>query len=230
MKVLAFASDRSRAAILEHSLKLFKYDYEILPVESWGGLGQKFTCFKQLPRDYHDGNILFIDAFDSILVAGPDELDRVYEEEYSGKIVFGGESNCWPNAHVHQHFDHKDSKWRYLNAGVTIGNFQVMYDLIPRTYSPVINDQAFWTGIAINTDIVEVDATCSLIQNTIAEGHTRINGKRVGLPREMFNIVNGRLLNTENLAMPIIVHAPDMASFDIIEELHEAVKYYVRSE
>ena len=89
----------------------------------WRGLGSKPKLLKSAIDDgiVTSDHILFMDAFDTWFADSPDEILRVFTENWQSRIVWNAERACFPDASLAQYFDDAGTPYRYLNSGMSIG-------------------------------------------------------------------------------------------------------------
>jgi hypothetical protein len=185
----------------------------------WGAAEAQMRQKIEDVRDYitehvdDDDVVLFVDAYDVIVVAKPDEILEVYRElqkEYPGKqVFFNGESLCYPegpwcDAERPAGFvkDKLDQPVRYpfLNSGAFIGRASAVKKLlsvrIPEDWNG--NDQLWYHNIynGEGQSLMQIDRKNRLFLTSIWASEEELR----------YRIKDGRLYNDVEGTRPGILH------------------------
>lgn len=124
------------------SVRKFGHDPIVLGWgERWGGLGNKPRILK---RGIESGKvsadtIVFVDAFDVILAASPDQISEKFNSQDSFKVVWGAERNFWHRDwsdnyrmldELRTSFPDEHNGFNYLNSGFCVAKTEAMLSLL----------------------------------------------------------------------------------------------------
>jgi len=117
--------------------------------------------------------IMFVDGYDSILLAQPEEILRTYDL-FKSDLVFSTEINCWPDKHLADEYKHNadSGPFKYLNSGGFIGRVgTILKFLVEDQFGVDVNyqtsNQYVWTKRYLtNSGIISLDTDC-LIFSTL---------------------------------------------------------------
>ncbi|XP_060750983.1 multifunctional procollagen lysine hydroxylase and glycosyltransferase LH3 [Tachysurus vachellii] len=142
----------------------FNYTVKVLGLgEEWRGGdvaktvggGQKVRWLKKEMQKYKDKLdlvILFVDSYDVILSAGPDELLRKFSR-FNHRVVFSAEGFCWPDQRLASKYPVVHTGKRYLNSGGFIGYAPEIYTLVQQwKYRDNDDDQLYYTRVYLNKE------------------------------------------------------------------------------
>ena len=120
---------RAELRTLKKSAEALGYQFDVLGMNTkWYGLGSKVTMFTDYLRDVDDDEVvLFVDAFDVLLLPDAKEIAKRYAENFMGRIVIGAELACSPDKSldlVYPGVDF-DKPFQYVNSGSYIGLVKV---------------------------------------------------------------------------------------------------------
>ena len=173
--------------------------------------GQKITQLRKFAQQHLGDSFLFVDAFDTLLVAPRQELEAAATELLSTcDVMFSAETVCWMGA--------QEARWKsllksskrfqFLNSGVILARCQSFVDLLGDVRDDVIlseghwsrgTDQAFcakvfldWLESSNRRVRVELDTDCRL-----ALSHTQVNERELD-----WSSWRPRL----GLAFPLVIH------------------------
>jgi hypothetical protein len=196
---------------LINSLKKFGYDYKIAPAPPVGFSGNNHPLIvdwlKQVQGDYT--HFLYTDAWDTIAVAGPDELMRNYMAiklplvETGDVWLYSAEKNCYPRADW-AHLFNPVSRWPYLNSGGYIAPFNLYFKTLENNVRPHQDGQEWGahTFTRNNPGNIILDTGCQIFQ-------TLYNNNDLHQPPnwgEFAICENGRFHNLITGTKPIFIH------------------------
>jgi hypothetical protein len=142
----------------------------------WRGFGEKLLAARQAASELVQyDRLLFIDAFDVIVMAEPCEVEARYDECFPGlPYVSIAERNCWPDPGIADRYPYCDTPWRYVNAGAYIAEREYLRELHDEwgdRIRPQMNDQAFLTEVYLENAPFVLDVRCELFQSLHGSFH-----------------------------------------------------------
>lgn len=156
--------------------------------------------------------IVFIDAWDVVFAASPDEVIDKFEC-FDYDIVIGAEKNCFP-ANFKKEFDsHKyplNTQYKYLNSGVIVGYTDAILEVLEAMDAPNLpidyhdgrtgrnfhfNDQAYYADLYLRQPVnIMLDRFCEIAQNM------------QDVTPEELDFTGERIRNIETDSEPVIWH------------------------
>ncbi|XP_028298229.1 multifunctional procollagen lysine hydroxylase and glycosyltransferase LH3 isoform X4 [Gouania willdenowi] len=140
----------------------FNYTVKVLGLgEDWQGGdiartvggGQKVRWLKKELLKHSDNKdllVLFVDSYDVIFSAGPEELLLKFSE-LRHRVVFSAEGFCWPDQRLAHRYPAVHSGKRYLNSGGFMGVASDLSALVQRwKFKDDDDDQLFYTNIYLD--------------------------------------------------------------------------------
>ena len=125
------------------------------------GGGQKVNLLREfISTSLDDQLIVFTDNYDVIANDHVSVLVEKYRRYYDGKIVFAGETSCWPIESMASEYPKTDDETacRFLNSGLFMGYVRDVKQLVD---SPIANnedDQLYYTKKFLsNSDKIVID-------------------------------------------------------------------------
>jgi len=117
---------RAELKTLQKSAEALGLKLDILGMgQKWEGLGSKVTMFTEYLKDKNDDDVvLFVDAFDVLLLPDTKEIKQRFAENFSGaKVVLSGEKASSPDRSSSLVFPDLDYNrpYQFLNSGSYIG-------------------------------------------------------------------------------------------------------------
>ena len=110
------------------------------------GGGQKVNFLKRYLQDISTNKlIIFTDSYDVICNNHVQFLLEKYKEKFSGKIVFGAETSCWPDKALATEYPIVDVKNKFLNSGNFIGWSDDIKKIIEIPIENRDDDQLYYT-------------------------------------------------------------------------------------
>ncbi|MEE8565240.1 MAG: glycosyltransferase family 25 protein, partial [Candidatus Thermoplasmatota archaeon] len=122
--------------------------------DTWGGGdmsagqggGQKVNFLKRYLQDISTNKlIIFTDSYDVICNNHVQFLLEKYKEKFSGKIVFGAETSCWPDKALAEKYPIVDVNNKFLNSGNFIGWSDDIKRIIEIPIENRDDDQLYYT-------------------------------------------------------------------------------------
>lgn len=150
--------------------------YKVYGRGRWRGFGEKLlTCYKAAREETGFTHILFIDAFDVIVLGRPDQLLERFRE-FGHPWVTCSEVNCWPDSARADTFPECDTHWRFLNSGAYMAEREYLVDCLGRwggeSISPGVDDQRFLTDRYLEEpEAILLDTGCRLFQSLLGGWH-----------------------------------------------------------
>ncbi|GFS82794.1 procollagen-lysine,2-oxoglutarate 5-dioxygenase 2 [Trichonephila clavipes] len=182
-------------------------------VRLYSGGGQKVNILKEAMKKYwekEDLIIMFVDSYDVIFMAGPEEILKRFHKTKS-KVLFSAEGYCWPDGSLADKYPKVEKGKRFLNSGDCpdfsytgfMGYAPYIYEIV--TSSPLKDeedDQLFYTKIYLDEDLrkkwsIKLDHKAEIFQN--------LNGA-VGDVELRFTETDSYLYNTAYATNPLVVH------------------------
>jgi hypothetical protein len=115
-----------KAPYLFESAKLFNVPLKFLEAQPWTGYYDKIRCMKNAIKDLPPTDLIcFMDAYDVIITADPDEIVAKFKE-FGADLVFSAELNCWPEKYK-TYYPHTTT--RFLNSGTYMGTQAALMEL-----------------------------------------------------------------------------------------------------
>jgi hypothetical protein len=202
-------------------LKYFNYDYDLIEVEyksdRYGPLPApgsffdfKMKQFYKILENYDENEvILYLDSFDVLPLAGPDEVYQKYKS-FNADIVFSYEKNCWPNlGNMNRFYPKKD----YINAGIYMGINSQIRKIMDYSFTfdtiQFYDDQHAWallTRLIRDGIKVEVDTKSNI---ALSLNDMDISG---------YGIVEDRLVNFIDNTKPCFIHGNNRSFNGYIED------------
>ncbi|XP_032437835.1 multifunctional procollagen lysine hydroxylase and glycosyltransferase LH3 [Xiphophorus hellerii] len=140
----------------------FNYSLKVLGLgEEWKGGdvartvggGQKVRWLKEeLLKNSEEQQlvVMFVDSYDVILAAGPDELLTRFSS-LGHRVVFSAEGFCWPDQRLASKYPQVHSGKRYLNSGGFIGFSSDLAAIVQQwKFRDNDDDQLFYTRIYLD--------------------------------------------------------------------------------
>lgn len=130
------------------------------------GGGQKVNLLREyLPLVGDDELFVFTDNYDVIANDHVSVLIDRYKQHYDGKIVFAGETSCWPDKSLCHRYPvvEDDVVTRYLNSGLFIGYARDIKRLVETPIENNADDQLYYTLKYLSNDNnIVIDYKCRL--------------------------------------------------------------------
>ncbi|XP_043954487.1 multifunctional procollagen lysine hydroxylase and glycosyltransferase LH3 isoform X2 [Gambusia affinis] len=140
----------------------FNYSLKVLGLgEEWKGGdvartvggGQKVRWLKEELLKHSEEQqlvVMFVDSYDVILAAGPDELLTRFSS-LGHRVVFSAEGFCWPDQRLASKYPQVHSGKRYLNSGGFIGFSSDLAAIVQQwKFKDNDDDQLFYTRIYLD--------------------------------------------------------------------------------
>lgn len=219
IEVVTYGTDIVQTKPLLDSLRMHGWTVTHLGAgKAWNGFGDKLIAM----RDYCAGRhpeqlVMFLDAYDVLVVGPPDPVEALYREHYAGQIIFNAEKNCWPDAALADEYPPSDSPWCFLNSGCYLGPAGAIHQLLAEMdIHPTDDDQRLMTD-AYLAGKVTLDTACRIFQSAAFAANDELCA------------INRRLENAITGTCPTILHGngrTDMARFRIKRNLEEEAALY----
>lgn len=121
-----------------------KYGHEPLILgweQPWGGLASKPRILKKAIENGQitAEHIIFIDAFDVVLAASPEEIVEAFKS-FDADIVWNAEKNCFPVKEIACDYPPTDSPFKYLNSGFCVSRTELMWKLLDHMKADELKD------------------------------------------------------------------------------------------
>lgn len=130
------------------------------------GGGQKVNFLREFISKVEDGEIfVFTDNYDVIANDYAQSLLAKYRRYYDGKVVFGGETACWPKSSLASQYPEPPAGvvTKYLNSGVFMGYARDIKKLVSVPIDNSADDQLYYTlAFLQNQEDVVLDYKCRL--------------------------------------------------------------------
>lgn len=194
---------------LKASLERFGYDHEVIE--------HPFSFGHQLPviRDWchrYTGeatHMLYTDAWDTLALSGPGEIDVKLLELGSPKMLISAEKNCYPHPARATDYPETNTPWKYVNGGgwlVDIEYFKHLCDKERLSWDS--HDQVWLMEVYLrNQGEIKLDTQCEIFQ-TIAFSNV-----------EEWEKVGERLRNVGTGTQPIFWHGNGRTPLDFVYDV-----------
>lgn len=190
---------------LEHSLKLFGYDYE--HILSPFSFGHQLPVIQNWCNNYQGDctHILYTDAWDTLALSTPEEVIDKFLNYFHfifvdkpPKMLISAEKNCYPHPERAADYPIVDSPWKYVNGGGWLVEIEYFKQLcIKENLNQDSHDQVWLMDAYLrNQDEIKLDTECEIFQ-TIAFSDTG---------EWFYNHVKKRLENKKMQTYPIFFH------------------------
>ncbi len=129
------------------------------------GGGHKINLLKKYLESISDNKILiFTDCYDVIMNNNINIIIEKYKKLFHGKIVFAGETSCWPDKNLIASYpEHtKNIPTRYLNSGLFIGYTNDIKNVLSENILDNSDDQLYYTNLFLKQDNITIDYNCEL--------------------------------------------------------------------
>jgi len=205
LKLITTASDRSKCAELERSLKHFGYDYHIIEHEWSGFLNKIHYTYQYLKTLEGYTHFVYTDAWDTFALRPQSEIPLC------DGLLFSAERACYPHPEKEYLYPLSESPFHFVNGGGWMGEisaFIKMYELCKPTNE--INDQVYLTDQFLKhfrDGWIKLDYECNVFQ-TLAF-----------CPDDNFKIEEGKLINTITKSTPILWHGNGHTPIDWVYKL-----------
>ncbi|KAM4714261.1 multifunctional procollagen lysine hydroxylase and glycosyltransferase LH3 [Anableps anableps] len=192
----------------------FNYTLKVLGLgEEWKGGdvartvggGQKVRWLKkELLKHSEDQElvVLFVDSYDVIFAAGPDELLSKFSS-LGHRVVFSAEGFCWPDQRLASKYPEVHSGKRYLNSGGFVGFASDLGAIVQQwKFKDNDDDQLFYTRIYL-------DRNQRTRFNMTLDHHSRIFQNLNGAIDEVvlkFERAKVRVRNVAYDTLPVVIH------------------------
>lgn len=167
-----------------------------------------------------DEIILFLDGYDSIIVANEEEILSKYIQLNKG-VAFSAEINCWPDNDLAKLFPYTNSTFKYLNSGGFIGRSKLIKNILNQEVEEKTNfinsDQYLWIKRFLkNQKTIGLDYNCKIFNTfysdlddelttdrSLSDDHMR---KKLVWFRNNYSFQGSRIYNKETEEYPCILH------------------------
>jgi len=136
-RIVTVATEHSKMWALEQSAE--KYGVKVVnlgkdhpwrdPMEGLAGMPKIQLVNEYLATAPDDAIILYLDGYDTFFADEPlNVLERYHQ--MGADIVFGAESECWPDKNTENKWSDTGTKYKYLNSGCYIGTVKALHHFI----------------------------------------------------------------------------------------------------
>ncbi len=129
------------------------------------GGGHKINLLKNFLDNMNDNKlIVFTDCYDVIMNNNINILIEKYKRLFNGKIVFAGETSCWPDKNLELRYPYstKNILTRFLNSGVFIGYSNDIKNILMTEIINNNDDQLYYTYKFFEHENIVIDYNCEL--------------------------------------------------------------------
>ena len=142
------------------------------------GGGMKINLMREFLATKHpDDIVLFTDGYD---VFYADNLDTIVERflQMNKRVIFSGESICWPDEGVANQFPEAPTRFKYLNSGTYIGYAGDLFDIMNHADIEDHEDDQLYMHNLFFEGIYDIgiDYECYIFQ-THFEGTTKLGSQ-----------------------------------------------------
>lgn len=192
------------------SLDHFGYDYHLIHQDAPSGshiFGTQMPLVYQYLKEQLQGtsysHVIYCDAWDTIALGPPVEVDRKLKIYFNREIEFLGsaEKACFPHPELAVEYPTCETDWKYVNGGGWLSSIAHFIRMYEANSSKGINDQLWLAQRFIAShrafEPVYLDYACEIFQTIGFEGPEDF-GYADGKP--------GRLVNFKTQSLPIFMH------------------------
>ncbi|GIY64250.1 multifunctional procollagen lysine hydroxylase and glycosyltransferase LH3 [Caerostris extrusa] len=186
-------------------------------VRLYTGGGHKVNFLKEAMKKYwekEDLIIMFVDSYDVIFMAGPQEILKKFHKTKS-KVLFSAEGFCWPDASLADSYPKVEKGKRFLNSGGFMGYAPYINEIITSSaLKDEDDDQLFYTKIYLDEDLRK-KWTIKLDHRELGIYQKFLNGAKsnivhithfAGDVELRFSDTDSYLHNTAYATNPLVVH------------------------
>lgn len=194
------------------STEKYGYDHEMLYIKTqFGGQMPVVVDWCERNKDNYT-HILYTDAFDTLALAGLDELMVKLPE---GIKFFGSAEKAVfpPDAELQAAYPKlSDHDWKFVNAGQWFCEIEFFLKMVAQQHPQGINDQVWLAKRYVenfnNFEPVLLDYDCLIFQSIAFEGDD-----------DFASLRTGRLLNRRTHSQPIWIHGNGHTNMDWIHAI-----------
>lgn len=206
---------------LIEKLNYFNYDYDIIKIEyksdRYGPLTSPGSLFDFKMKDLYNilGNyrddeiILYVDSFDVLPLAGPNEVLEKFHS-FNADIVFSYEKNCWPElGNIDRFYPKRD----FINSGIYMGINSHIRRIMDYSFTfdkiQFLDDQHAWlllTRLIRDGIKIEVDTKSNIALS--------LNDRDIA----GYGIIEDRLVNFIDNTKPCFIHGNNKSFNDYIAD------------
>jgi hypothetical protein len=134
MKVITVISDPHHMGFIRLKLSCASQGLDLIAIDCSKGGWTNNRTKDSLLRNYLTGLdeeevVLFTDGYDTMLLAGEEEILKKFEQEETDLLV-SAESNCFPDKSLQDRYPPCDTIYRYLNCGGFIGRVKAIKNFL----------------------------------------------------------------------------------------------------
>ena len=201
MRAVMFAShDNLQLQTVLHILKLRGIEYKVYGKQGeWRGFGEKLRAAHQAAKELRDEHILFLDAYDTVVLGSENEILAQFEK-LEHPWVCNAEPNIWPPGSFEpEDYPQVDTPWKYLNSGAYLAERTYLLEQFDRWVGTGripfnVDDQRWLAGYYLSEPgVIKLDTDCELFQCLIGGWWA-------------FETEPGVLYNTHTCTHPLILH------------------------
>ena len=136
-RIITVATEPEKMWALEQSAK--KYGIQVInvgkdhpwrdPMEGLAGMPKIQLVNEYLATAPEDAIILYLDGYDTFFADSPLNVLERYQQ-MGADIVFGAETECWPDKNSENKWSNTGTKYKYLNSGCYIGTAKALHSFI----------------------------------------------------------------------------------------------------
>lgn len=200
---------------LKASLDMFGYQYECIyhPFT----FGTQLNVIKSWANSYAGDatHMLYTDAFDTLALAGPDEVEQKLLKirfESECRMLISAEKNCYPHPERAIDYPNPGTPWKYVNGGGWIAEIEYFKYLCSKeNLNPSSHDQVWLMEAYLNNrDEIKLDSNCEIFQ-TIAFSY-----------KEEWSQQGNRLVNVALNTIPVFFHGNGHTDMDWVYKILES--------
>ncbi|HTI07209.1 MAG TPA: hypothetical protein VL832_01600 [Puia sp.] len=134
MKVLTVISDPVHLGFVRLKMSCVSQGLDLIAIDCSNGGWTNNRTKDILLRNYLTGLdgeevVLFSDGYDTMMLAGEEEILEKFEQEKTDLLV-SAEANCFPDKSLQDLYPPSDTIYRYLNCGGFIGRVKAIRDFL----------------------------------------------------------------------------------------------------
>lgn len=208
--IVGLATDphHRNAKILQEKIGLSLLPFN-MPFD-WGGYCGTYVLSEYIQKLSDNDIVLITDVYDVLPLNGcnPFLLEKKIKEKFNlDKLIFGAETNCYPDGHLSSSYPQHNSPWKFLNGGGYFGTVKVLKYVIPKVLPLIkgsINQRIFTQFFLQNPEYITLDYTCEIFQTLF----------NVSLDNFIF-LNNSIIVNKNFNTTPLLFHGNGKTNIEI---------------
>lgn len=194
--VLHAAPPNEKSDIVTSVLKKRGIPFKLYSDSVWNNADKIKTALRASQELVDYEYILFLDAYDVIALAGPDEILERFQA-FHHPWVCAAELNLWPPTSIkREKYGSFETPYRYLNSGMYLAKREYLRECLERWGVPdeIYSDQYWFASHYLaEPGCIQLDTHCQLFQCLISSWWA-------------FDVLPGKLYNNYTKTYPLLLH------------------------